>query len=66
MPMGTMNNATNCRWCIDCERMVSPEGHCFRCYGEIDGAPLKRDFAVNKTMPPLAAPIWCPNRIKNG
>lgn len=64
MPMGTMYNATNCRRCIDCERMVSPQGHCFRCYGG-ENAPLKRDFAFNKARSPLLAPIWCPNRMEN-
>jgi len=62
MPMGNVKGGVNCRVCIDCEPMRSPDDTCFRCYGELGIAPIKKDFAVNKNMPPKKAPDWCPNR----
>lgn len=63
MPRGNVTGKTNCRVCIDCEPMRGGTSTCFRCYGEVGHiAPLKKDFAINKTMPPKTAPKWCPNR----
>ena len=60
MPMGEIKCKTNCRKCIDCEPMSSSEGTCFRCYGQLRGVPLKKDFGFNKKYPPKIRPSFCP------
>jgi hypothetical protein len=63
MPMGENKGGTNCRTCIDCEPMISPDGNCYRCYSE-DVVAIKKDFAVGRAQPPKRAPGWCPHRLK--
>jgi hypothetical protein len=64
MPMGKNKSGVNCRTCIDCEPMVSPEGRSYRCYGESSrGAPIKKDFSEGQANPPAKAPDWCPHRL---
>jgi len=63
MPMGNNKGGTNCRTCIDCEPMVSPEGRSYRCYGE-DVVAIKKDFSRGRANPPMKAPKWCPHRLK--
>jgi hypothetical protein len=64
MPMGNVKGGINCQVCIDCEPMVSPSRKGYRCYGENQSlfAPMKKDFAMNRDMPPKKAPSWCPHR----
>ena len=51
----------NCQTCIDCQRMVSPDGISWRCYGQRDYGELKRDICDGE-KPPEVAPDWCPHR----
>lgn len=56
---------TNCQKCGGCQPMVrigKPCLHLYRCYGERDGCPVKKDFAHGKSEPPSLAPQWCPHR----
>ena len=62
MPMGYERSGKNCRVCIDCEPMIGG-GRSYRCYGEIEGTPIKKDFAENHNEPPQVSPAWCPNRL---
>ena len=65
--MGNVKGKTNCRYCIDCQRMMSPLGVSWRCYGENKSmtAPLKKDFATGEEKPPRISPNWCPHRKSN-
>ena len=56
---------TNCQKCDGCQPMVrigQPSLHLYRCYGELGGFPLKKDFAMGMAEPPSRAPRWCPHR----
>ena len=61
MPVGLEKGSIKCSKCIDCEPMRAGNETCFRCYGEVGGFPLKRDFAINTELPGIA-PTWCPHR----
>jgi len=64
--MDKVKQGINCRICIDCQKMASNTEKCFRCYGEINGTPLKKDYAIDCLEPPEIAPDWCPNRKQAG
>ena len=52
---------TNCRRCIDCQRMVGDGKVSWRCYGDVGGYEKKKNISEGEN-PPRVAPEWCPTR----
>lgn len=52
-----------CSECDSCQRMKGSHEIRWRCYGCIEGTPIKRDICVSES-PPETPPDWCPENIK--
>lgn len=56
-------DSINCGSCIDCQRMISPDGVSWKCYGSLNGTEIKRRLTGFNEGPPETSPDWCPHRV---